>query len=283
MAKRLIRKKPKSDPDDVLVVGDPEQEEDTTYWPVIGTDYHIGYDDVLKHFVYDPEGETGWEPLAGWKWYSDRKTMLRNLHRFLNNEAPLPTFTTKSDPVVKGMRLVKRDDAPRHPRFPVLAEDLGLPATKTYFRWNPKEKAVVAIVSVDANGLHLGWDQCGGCSSTLLRCRCPQGVKPPRGIVWCCTGAATDWTEKPNYTEATHSPGRSPTSGRSKTPSRYDNAVSAPVRPVTPERGSKASTGILADLDKGVLDLGAVTKAAEASATASAKSVRRIIKKKRKA
>lgn len=290
MAKKIIKRKPTKSLFD-LQVGDVihDEDADADYWSLTGTDYFIGYDEELKHFVYDPDSESGWDHLPGWAWYADRSTMLRDFARFLGNEAPLPAVASKPDAGTRRKThvLVSIADAPYHPRFPLVNPELGLPEATTFYRMT-KDMEFVCMVTVDVDGLHLAWDACGGCTARVNRCRCPKGSVPPRAIIWCCTGSATKWEGKAVYQPSTNPTGNRP------------GAVSAPVRttkartlaPVTPDSHkaltkaasapAKPATGMLADLDRGDFDLGAVAKAAQADADSQTKAVRRVIKKKGK-
>lgn len=287
MVKKIVKRKPqKSDPF-TIAVSDPIEDEDTgaTYWSVVGTEYYVGFDEELKWFVYDPDSETGWDHLPGWAWYSDRKTLLRDFARFLGNEAPLPKFESKKDkaPRDKTHVLVALDKAPYHPRFPVINADLGLPETTTFYRLT-KDLRFDCMVSVDVDGLHLAWDQCGGCAARVTRCRCPQGSTPPRAIVWCCTGAATNWEGTPTYQQSVTSRGVAPTSTK-RGSTRAAEPRTTPTPAPAPSKSSKPAqpaTGIVADLDSGNFDLGAVTKAAEEAAASAVKKTRKVIRRKSK-
>lgn len=283
MVKKIVKKKAKPDPF-ALTVGPAEVDEDAgiEYWPILGTEYYAGYDEESKHFIYDPDSEDGWGHLPGWAWYADRKTMLRNFARFLADEAPLPKVESQKDKVPRDKThvLVALDKAPYHPRFPVINPDLGLPETTTFYRMT-KDMQFSSMVSVDVDGLHLGWDQCGGCGARCTRCRCPQGSTPPRSIIWCATGAATKWEGTPTYKQY----GTTPTRGVSPTSRTRPSEARKPVTPATaPAQDSKPAqpaTGMVADLDRGDFDLGAVAEAATKAADAATKKVRKVIRRKK--
>lgn len=286
MVKKIIRRKPKTDPS-VLTVTKVEDDEGVDYWKIDGLDYYVGFEDKgLRHFIYDPEGETGWEHLPGWAWYGSRTVLLRNFHRFLNNEAPLPKLPVrKSDPKRWGGHILfTLDEVPTHPRFPIVDVDALPPESKTVIRWDSKAEQVVSLLTVDKDGCFLGWDDCGRCRRRLLRCECPKGCVPNNAIFWSCDRAASGWSDERRVTKS-----YVPTVSKQTTPAR---GLEAPLRPGTPKAASQSQKGskraaekptdaTVAALDAGTLDLGALAKQAATQADADTKSVRRIIKKKK--
>lgn len=280
MVKKIVKKiKSRKDPF-ALQVGEAQEDDGTTYWEIIGTEYYVGFDEDSKHFVYDPDSESGWDHLHGWAGYSDRKTLLRDFGRYLGMEAPVPPYESKKDkgPRDKTHVLVALDKAPYHPRFPLINPDLGLPETTTFYRMTKAGK-FECMVSIDAGDLHLAWDQCGSCGARVTRCRCPKGSTPPRAIVWCCTGAATNWEGTATYRQYEATLGTAPTS-RTRSSVATKPATPAPT-PAAAQKPAQPATGMVADLDRGDLDLGAVAEAAQKEADEATRKVRKVIRRKK--
>lgn len=283
----INRKPPQVKPDRyTLVLDEPitDEESEITYTPIKGTDYAIGFDNEYKHFVYDPMGETGWEHLTGWAWYTDRKVMLRNFARFLASEEPLPKIEGKPDKRWASHILIAVADAPQHAKFPFVDLAALPPKSTTVIRFDPKEKAVVSLLTKDSDGVWLGWSSCGSCNRQVTRCECPKGCRPNPAIYWSCERSADGWSND-------YRPGKSyvPTSGSNTMPVRIGTAPLS--RPVAARKTAthvpvaivptEDVTGVVAGLDAGGLDMDALTKAAEASAEASTKAVRRVVRRKK--
>ncbi len=257
-------------------VGEPEVDEGETYSPVVGTEFYVGHAND-GHFVYDPNGETGWEVLPGFQRFSDRAVMLRELWRHIHrDETPVPVLRGKSDPYVEGCVLVPASELPLHPRIPLIADEV-----EVFARYNKEARAVVCAVVIDVEGVHYGWDMCGECARRIHYCRCRNGASPPRGIRYCLTRSADNWgDDRPRIV-----PRSDPQVGRLPGSDRKATSAPAPaptVKEVEPPAVDEPdTTGLLSGLDQGNLDMGAVAEAAAKSAEESTKKMRRIIKRKK--
>lgn len=276
-------------------IGKPVRDDDVgvTYMTLVmpdNSEWFIGQDDKTGWFVFDPEGESGWEPLFGFSGYQHQSVMLRHFAIYLAGEQPFPKVKGTPDPKIPGMVLVPLDEAPAHPAFPIMAKDLGLPKSSSLFRVDPGV-GVECVVTIDDGGLHLGWDTCGACARRMTRCTCANGMTPARAIVWCVTGAATGWVTPTSHVPTVLTAGTASVAPKGRStptpalvPVKASKAAQKPVQKASPKAAE--ATGMMADLDSGNVDMADLDKAAADMAAAtpfdSPAPKRRVVVKRRK-
>lgn len=78
----------------------------------------------------------------------------------------------RADPNDPKCRLVPARSAPK--KFPKIAAEI---AHSTFYRYDPKKRRIVCLVTVGKDGLHIAWDTCHACALSIRRCKC-KAVQP---------------------------------------------------------------------------------------------------------
>ena len=149
-----------------------------------------------------------------------------------------PFPSTRGDRQDDGTYLVSLADRPRHSDFRPVNADPTV-RTATAYVVNFKAKYVLSLLTVTAEGHRIGWDTCGACQCHMTRCRCTDGITPPRWIVserrvigvGTVTDAERDAILARRQARATAS-AESPRRDSAQTAKRRSTSVSEPITDV---------------------------------------------------
>lgn len=82
---------------------------------------------------------------------------------------------------------------PAYEPVPVRQKDSKFPKVNysvpdsSYWRVDNRSGLATAIVTVAPDGLNLGWDSCGVCSSSFYNCLCASGISLPNSVGYIFT------------------------------------------------------------------------------------------------
>lgn len=88
-----------------------------------------------------------------------------------------PPVKGSADPDLPGYVLVPvRKDVPGFPKVNYSVPD------GSFWRVDKRTNKPTAITTITPDGVSLGWDNCGTCTSSLSTCRCEAGISLPNAI-----------------------------------------------------------------------------------------------------
>lgn len=170
---------------------------------------------------------------------------------------------------------------------------------QTFVAVDPTTKRPIQMVTIMPSGLHLGWDQCGVCSSQFRQCKCKTGLYHTRSVAWC-----RGFEDRRSHTDRTHTlitdyehlfdpfgdiarkamqVAQSPRIGTLQ-PHTAPKVIKPVVSTTPTTKGrQKPSQGVLGPVDNSDsidIDLGAVDVAASESATKAQNQMNRLLNAK---